>query len=591
MWESIDDPAKRREIRYGNNIYLLFRALLHCRRFYGQDNLWQAVARGFNTNSTVLQATAEILTKARRAQRSKPSKDVSDTAMAADDWIQFLDSRPPHPRGPPDPEVHKVAEAFFKDQGKKLLNAARVPINGRAAFRHSARGPVDEMGLSPRLPPSSPMKLDSPREPAADRNRFPPLAHKRSASPHRDDRSPKFRRFESDGRPPPRNEPDRHGALDELPMIQPTRSPPRPTQSGPAQALRATQPAPPTSPRVKREPAASRSAPMASSAQPAAKGDSTGPPAQADRPAQPRPQENAAQPRPPPTGPARTEAVPKPAQPASSEPRSWQRREGASGLSIQAAPDDRSALHARIASLERQLTETKAKLGASLTATTPTTPSIPIQLVQEMAGLKRDMGSATNAIGTMMESMHDIVDSLNSLQDEVSALATQQKEHLSSTAPPPAQPTPANLDALLAPLDTLTTTVTTLRADLATLKATTTPPTPSPSNPTLESLLQAQSARMDKLAHQLANVQASQAQLLARPQGSSQGQPQTLRQAMAAAERDLRHHLGTVQQFYHHTAAGGGVGASRAVTERTADLLATLSEGVRVAQAGAGGGL
>ena len=522
MWDAVDDPHKRREIRYGNNIYVLFRALLHCQRFYGQDSLWTAIARGFNTSSTIVRVTAKILTDARRAQRNKPSKDVSDTARAADDWIDFLDGRDPHRRMVAhDPDVHTVAEAFFKDQGKRLLNAARVPVNGRPSFniaRSPPRAPAGELNLSPRMPPSPFVKMESPREPA-DVYRPGPFPRKRSASPSRGDRSPKARRYDTDGHRP-RAEPERNGALDELPTIRSTRSPRRLSHSQSAHP--ATHPA--------------LGAPETLQAQPAQVPYQLGAPQR--REAAP------AQVGQPPSQPGSAAPAAGPQPVASTAGREEARR----------ASDDRTALQARIAALEQELAATQNKLIAPAT-----------DISQDLTGLQTDMATVTNVISTMMESMHQIVDSLNSLQDEVSALTTQQKTLL----PPNPTPTDTNLEAAL-------------HQSLTTLL-----PTPLPTYlpihpPDLTSL----ESRLDKLTTLL--TRSPPRSLTPQQQQAQQVhlQPQTLRQAMTLAERDLKHHLATVQHFYH---ANGSAGMSRQVTERTADFLGVLEEGVKVCQAGNNG--
>ena len=591
MWDVLDDPGKRREIRYGNNICVLFRALLHCRRFYGQDTLWQAVARGFNTSSTIARVTAEILTEARRVQRDKPSKDVSDTARAADDWIEFLDSWDPHTRPLPTSELYSAADAFFKDQGKRLLNAARVPINGRSSFsvgRQPPRGASDEANLSPRLPTSPSVKYENHRE-LADRHWPAHHSRKRSPSPPRDDRSPKSRRYNSDSRQQSRIEPDRHGALDQLPTIQATKSPRRldhPQLNQPSQPSQPVRPASYASAPEKRVEASNAPAqstrPELHISQPSAQSKTAQVPQSPAKPGWPE------QPMPQASAPARTQeahnastsaARPQPAPQSSALPR----KEEVPSDPRQAAVDDRSALQARIASLEKELAVTKGKLGAPPTPTTATTHP-PSQLREDIGGLKRDMATVTNVVGTMMESMHAIVDSLNSLQDEVVALSSEPK---TPSAQP--QPTIPDLSTVLSPLQTLTTTVNTLRAEVSQLKAQP-PATDSTNNITtttdttaLQTLLHAQTTRIDKLSHQLSQLQATQAQILRRSHSPTTGaatsgvgqqphaQPQTLRQAMAAAERDMRHHLATVQHLYHRP---GGAEVSRALTEKTADFLA-----------------
>src|SRR5690606_30608093 len=103
-----------------------------------------------------------------------------------------------------------------------------------------------------------------------DKHRVSPFSRKRSASPSPTDRSLKSRRFDDDFRHQTRAQPERHGALDELPTIQATRSPPRQSHPVPAQATSGSQ-----APAKRQEaptggayPAAHPAAPPAWSAQP-----------------------------------------------------------------------------------------------------------------------------------------------------------------------------------------------------------------------------------------------------------------------------------------------------------------------------------
>ncbi|KAK4121961.1 hypothetical protein N657DRAFT_647471 [Parathielavia appendiculata] len=533
MWDSIDDPSKRREVRYANNIYVLFRALLHCKNFFGQENLWAAIARGFNTSVATAKTTAEILSAARRAHRGKPQSTVSDTARAADDWIDFVDSLGPVPRMLSDSNVYKVANAFFDSQEKKHVNAGGVPVNGRPA-RQAPREPREEPGTPHGRPPSPYVKTEMPRD-SASTHRQPFSSHKRSPSPLHD-RSPKMRRFDHDARQKARAEPERHGALDELPMIQPTQSPPRRLSTS-----KPAQPVPQPSAPAKREEASNSSSLPAKQI----------PPASA------------------PSGPSRRDSISystlptKPAQ-ALSRPSAPQSREE----SLNSAKT--GALKGEVASLEKQLAEAKSKPSAAPVA------DIPSQLTEYMGELKSSMASATNAIEVMMESMHHTVDNLNSCKDEVSGLSTQQQE-LAATVLQLNKDTNIKLDTILQSMQTLASTIDTLRNEVSQLKDQAPPATGTQAESTntsqLRTLFQEQNTRMENFFRE---VQASlQAQV--KP---SQPQPQTLRQAMAAAERDLARHMGTIETFYHR----GGV--SRAVTEQTADVLAALSEGLRAAKAG-----
>ncbi|KAL2024887.1 hypothetical protein VTK56DRAFT_3586 [Thermocarpiscus australiensis] len=496
MWDSLDDTDKRREIRYGNNIFVLFRALLHCKRFYGQDSLWPAIARGFNTSQTVVKATVNILTEARRVQRHKQARDVSDTARAADDWIDFLDSQETYPRMLSDPEVYKVADAFFMSLEKKILNAARVPLDRRSSmhitntYRPLPNGRVEEANPSPHLPPTTSVKSErvgSPRD-ATERNRLPPSTRKRSASPSSSDPSSKSRR-----------------------LIEHANGQSRPASDAQGEQGK-TQRSQPPSPRRPSHP------------QSAASG------AEAARP----------------TGEVRVPSCP-------------------------AIDEERSALRARIASLEKELAATKSRLSDTAPA------GASRQFSTEIGGLQKDLNTVTNAVTTMMDSMHYIVDNLSSLRDEISGLSKQQGEL--ATALPQAD----KLDTLLRPIQTMADSVKVLGDEVSELKKQASGQQPAValsaehSNAELKGLLQEQNSRIDGLAREMASMQTRMVSSL--PKQS----PQTLRQAMAAAERDLKHHLAAVQSFYYQL---DGRGANRSVTERTADFLATLQQSVHSAQVG-----
>ncbi|KAK4102399.1 hypothetical protein N658DRAFT_423626 [Parathielavia hyrcaniae] len=520
MWDSIDDPSKRREVRYANNVYVLFRALLHCKKFFGQDTLWVAIARGFKTNVATAKTTAEILSAARRAHRGKPQSTVSETAHAADDWIDFVDSLGPQPRMLSDSEVYKVASAFFDSQEKKHLNAGGVPVNGRSA-RQPPRGPHEEPASASRdRPPSPYVKPEMPRD-SAGTYRAPFPYHKRSPSPM-DDRSPKMRRFDHDARPKAQVEPERHGAIDELPTVQPTQSPPR--------RLSTSKPAPP--------------APQPNST------------------SYPTLPAKATQPLTRPSGPQRGEEAPNAT------------KTGAGMI---------PALKGEIASLEKQLAEAKSKREVAPAV------NIPSQLTECVGELNNSMASATNAMEVMMESMHDTVDGLTSCRAEVSSVSAQQKE-LAATLSRFNTDSNLKLGTILQLVQTLASTVDTLRDEVSQLKNHHQAPpaagaqaaAESTSTSHLETLVKEQNIRMERFFREVQAGMQAQAHAVAQSHNPLQSQPQSLRQAMAAAERDLQRHMGTIETFYHR----GGV--SRAVTEQTADVLAALSEGLRAAKAGQG---
>ncbi|KAH6615814.1 hypothetical protein B0J18DRAFT_438284 [Chaetomium sp. MPI-SDFR-AT-0129] len=565
-----DDPSRRREIRYGNTIYVLFRALFHLRKYYGPDPFWGAVSRGFNTSPTVVRATVDILTEARRSHRDKPSNDVSDTARAADEWIDFLDNEARSRSQSLDPAIHKEAERFFKSQEKLHLNASRVPA------------------VSRYLPPE---EHDAPDRSEDLRNgsRSGPSGRKRSASPPAGP-APKARRFEGDSRRMARPEPDRHGALDELPTIQSTRSPPRRSEAaqpgqpqaaqvqppksnsaaGPTRSSTSTNPAPASSflPTPKREelsetpglsaPKAPLAFELGSSSNGAA---GTNPPTSPSGPKQP---------------------VPAPIHPARAQ--------------MISDKNDVKSLQAQIESLQNQLVEAKRAK-----PTTPAAPTPPSATSEQMTKLTQEMASATNAVSTIMESMHAVVDRLDSLHDVVTLLTTEQKE-LKSTIPqiastagdgdrPDINSSNANLDAILGPIQVIATAVTILQTQVADLQSNNpqNPPTTLSHSPTdttaLETLLESQTTRIDTLTQHITTLQRQHLQLhqaqqqqarLSSP-NSPHPQPQTLPQVAAAAERDLKYHLGAMERLYHRP------GTSKAVKEETENLMATLTEGAMAA--------
>ncbi|KAL2255477.1 hypothetical protein VTK26DRAFT_3271 [Humicola hyalothermophila] len=495
MWDTVDDPGLRREIRYGNNIAVLFRALFHCRRFYGQDSLWAAVAKGFNTSGAIVKSTAEILTEARRAQRGKPAKDVSETARAADAWIDFLDSLPSHPRILSDPEVYKVAEAFFKTQDKAFVNEARVPIkrDSRISSINTGRFPPRPAEEEADLGRLSPVSVSLTFEDRVSSNPSMRATRKRSPSPSPHDHTPKSRRLAHDTQMPPKSE-KTHERQAETHQRQPT-SPLRSNQFNAA-----------------------------------------------------RPETQASASTKPANGPA---------------------------SSVRPAFEDNSAsLRARIANLEAQLAVAESKLKS------PVATALPTQIGDVVGGLKKDIATVTNVISTMMDSMHAIVDNLNLLQDDISGLSQQQRQ-LTAALPPQAD----KAETLLQPIQSIAESVKSLTQEVLAIKAQTAAQQqvlervlqqPQQANPNLERILQEQTSRIDQLAREMASMQTQM--MTSQPRQ----QPQTLRQAMDAAERDLSHHLATIQRFYHQL--DGTRGVNRVVTERTADCLALMQHTAQAAR-------
>lgn len=175
----ISDADKKREVKYGNSISALFRALVHLGREGGQpqEGFWAAIARGFNTNASTLRETVDILTEARKLRQTAFAREVSETARAADEWINFMDHCfQTNPIRPLDQfDQSRIVLRFLSTLEGKLVNEARIPLH-----------PVPRRMLLPsgnrRTPPSS-ISSNSV------------LLRKRSASPMPTNRSPDMKRI------------------------------------------------------------------------------------------------------------------------------------------------------------------------------------------------------------------------------------------------------------------------------------------------------------------------------------------------------------------------------------------------------------
>lgn len=126
---------KRLEIVYGNNMAVLFRALLHCSEYYGEKGFWTAIGRGFDANAEDIHNIASILTEARRICRSGDSgPPESETARWADRWLDFMQSFQYRIEVSPDwkttshSRLNSIADDFYESMKKfKLVNAGSVP--------------------------------------------------------------------------------------------------------------------------------------------------------------------------------------------------------------------------------------------------------------------------------------------------------------------------------------------------------------------------------------------------------------------------------------------------------------------------------
>ncbi|KAK5662153.1 hypothetical protein OQA88_8058 [Cercophora sp. LCS_1] len=180
-----NDQAIKREVRYGNNVAMLFRAAVHLGNACGQPEgtyFWPALAKAFGTQPELIQDFVETLTQARRKQRHLYAKETSDTARAADMWIEFVDRcRSNDITIPSTSEMDGILKRFLDGFRNTQVNAANVPLTGR---------PPSVSSNQRRPPPNV-----STRPPPPIKTEFPPTsrglhsglssARKRSASPTR----------------------------------------------------------------------------------------------------------------------------------------------------------------------------------------------------------------------------------------------------------------------------------------------------------------------------------------------------------------------------------------------------------------------
>ncbi|KAK3689553.1 hypothetical protein B0T22DRAFT_376881 [Podospora appendiculata] len=515
-----DDIAKQREIKYGNNIYVLFRALLHCSPHYGEDGFWHAIALGFSGGADKVQEMVSTLSRARRIQRTKPAGVPSETARAVDDWNSFVDSFKPIPRKFADPSLNSIAQQFYKNMERKVVNAARIPrgpsfSNKFNSYRPSE--PEEEEAMSRRspLPPSATPTLPPPPL---------PLTATTLIKAEKDIDSNNWDRLLGPGR---------------------------------KRSLSPPPPGPMASPRSKRP------------------RQSTG-----DWP--PPGQQDSHQPSPGSTSSGRFQPP---------RPREERYTDESSGPSHQLSMEENSVLRRKVASLENKKAELEGQLkGAAVIR----------ELEREISGFRSGLKSMDSIMGTIMDSMQAIAETLDILKEDVSGLKARQASSKSETVgevsdlksqsaqPPPPCPGVNDTQSFFQPIQAIADSVKELRSEISDLKAQQQQQqqeqhkeTPATVGPDLEGPIREQNDHIDRLAREMAQMRNSLA-----VSSATRPVPQNIRQAMAAAEQDLKHHRDIVQRFYDRMESSGSYGVSRAVTENAADLFLALDQGLQFAQLG-----
>ncbi|KAG8156314.1 hypothetical protein KVR01_013849 [Diaporthe batatas] len=119
------------EVRYGNNISLLFKACCAFRDFHASGDLWKAVGRVYGVSSEVVRSVVDIFVMAREIYlfNDPPDDPTSGLRSSAtywvDQWIEFINGRLPR-KPPPTNDVFAGVDELFKAQEYKNGDLARV---------------------------------------------------------------------------------------------------------------------------------------------------------------------------------------------------------------------------------------------------------------------------------------------------------------------------------------------------------------------------------------------------------------------------------------------------------------------------------
>lgn len=160
-----EEPSHRdrrlQEVRYGNNITLLFRACYLFRAFHASGSLWAAVSRIFGLSPQATQYVADIFVDARVEYLSchSPAGDTAGPTTEAtkwvDRWASFLDERD-HSPPPSDIGVFAAVDDFFMQQKAKNGDLAGILSRGTARDLQAAPRAMRKRSPSPSLSQQAP---------------------------------------------------------------------------------------------------------------------------------------------------------------------------------------------------------------------------------------------------------------------------------------------------------------------------------------------------------------------------------------------------------------------------------------------------
>lgn len=120
------------EVRYGNNITLLFEACCSVRAVYGSISFWNALSRIFNLGSEVTESVVNLFVEARAVylRNHPPANDTIPLLTTAtywvDKWASFLNKQVLAKPPPPDFDVFVAVDAFFTNHRGRNGDLARI---------------------------------------------------------------------------------------------------------------------------------------------------------------------------------------------------------------------------------------------------------------------------------------------------------------------------------------------------------------------------------------------------------------------------------------------------------------------------------
>ncbi|KAJ0116958.1 hypothetical protein J7T55_003372 [Diaporthe amygdali] len=132
------------EVRYGNNITVLFKACFSSRIFHGSHCFWTAISRGFGARPEVVKAVADLFIEARAIYlRNNPAAYkhaplVTEATYWVDKWTSPLRERT-DPMPGSDNDVFKAVDDFFKKE--KAANGDLACILSKRTAIEAPRGP------------------------------------------------------------------------------------------------------------------------------------------------------------------------------------------------------------------------------------------------------------------------------------------------------------------------------------------------------------------------------------------------------------------------------------------------------------------